>query len=179
MSFSQWCYVIPRSLICCVLCTGICCESCIIRILLTSENHLSIQIAITSQFSLYSISKFALTAYGVSIYQNDNIQTSYCSGGTMLVCSLTVFILSEMDYFRFILIVIDQEKISRAKSFSEKQASEYLNTIIEAVHYMHTLDIVHRDLKGMNQCSWLFPLSLTLLTTIISVISGITSQPTI
>eukprot|EP01084_Bolivina_argentea_P172560 298929_1 len=54
------------------------------------------------------------------------IATEYCSGGTML------------------------EKIIKMKSFSERKASQYIRTILLAVNYMHSLNIVHRDLKAQN-----------------------------
>eukprot|EP00485_Elphidium_margaritaceum_P001610 CAMPEP_0202689094 /NCGR_PEP_ID=MMETSP1385-20130828/4437_1 /ASSEMBLY_ACC=CAM_ASM_000861 /TAXON_ID=933848 /ORGANISM="Elphidium margaritaceum" /LENGTH=633 /DNA_ID=CAMNT_0049344181 /DNA_START=36 /DNA_END=1937 /DNA_ORIENTATION=+ len=55
------------------------------------------------------------------------IATDYCSGGTLL------------------------DKIIRmAPFFSEKKASEYIRIILGAVSYMHSLNIVHRDLKAQN-----------------------------
>ena len=54
------------------------------------------------------------------------IATKYCSGGTML------------------------DKIIKMKNFSEHQASEYIKVILNAVNYMHSLNIVHRDLKMQN-----------------------------
>ena len=41
-------------------------------------------------------------------------------------------------------------KIITMKSFSEKKASNYVKTILSAVGYMHSLNIVHRDLKARN-----------------------------
>ncbi len=54
------------------------------------------------------------------------IATEFCDGGTML------------------------DKIIKMKSFSERQASQYIKTILSAVNYMHSLNIVHRDLKAQN-----------------------------
>ena len=42
------------------------------------------------------------------------------------------------------------DKIIRMKSFSESKASKYIRVILKCVAYMHSLDIVHRDLKAQN-----------------------------
>ena len=42
------------------------------------------------------------------------------------------------------------EKIIRMSSFSEAKASCYLRIILSAVNYMHSLNIVHRDIKAQN-----------------------------
>ena len=42
------------------------------------------------------------------------------------------------------------DRISQMGSFSEKKASEYIGAILAAINYMHSLDIVHRDLKCDN-----------------------------
>jgi len=54
------------------------------------------------------------------------IATELCQGGTCL------------------------DKIIRMKSFSERKASKYIEVILSAVHYMHSMDIVHCDLKAQN-----------------------------
>ena len=42
------------------------------------------------------------------------------------------------------------EKVITMKSFSEAKASNYIRIILSAVSYMHSLNIVHRDLKAQN-----------------------------
>ena len=59
-------------------------------------------------------------------YNAVQIATEFCEGGTLL------------------------DKIIRLKSFSEKKASVYLRTMLSAVHYMHSINIVHRDIKACN-----------------------------
>ena len=39
------------------------------------------------------------------------------------------------------------DHILKQKQFSERQAANYLQTILEAIEYMHNKNIVHRDLK--------------------------------
>merc|ERR1712216_346641 len=54
------------------------------------------------------------------------IVTEYCSGGTMF------------------------DKVIEMGSFDENEASDYIKIILSAVKYMHSLNIVHRDLKLHN-----------------------------
>merc|ERR1711933_116973 len=54
------------------------------------------------------------------------IVTEYCSGGTMF------------------------DKVIEMGSFDENEASHYMKIILSAVKYMHSLNIVHRDLKLHN-----------------------------
>ena len=42
------------------------------------------------------------------------------------------------------------DRICKMGSFSEKKASENIRPILAAISYMHSLDIVHRDLKCQN-----------------------------
>ena len=42
------------------------------------------------------------------------------------------------------------DRICEMGSFSEKKASQYVAAILAAINYMHSLDIVHRDLKCQN-----------------------------
>ena len=43
-----------------------------------------------------------------------------------------------------------RKKIIRMKTFSEKKASNYIRIILVALQYMHSLQIVHRDIKAQN-----------------------------
>ena len=42
------------------------------------------------------------------------------------------------------------DAILAMSSFSEKKASQYVAIILSAIKYMHSLDVVHRDLKARN-----------------------------
>lgn len=42
------------------------------------------------------------------------------------------------------------DKICKMGRFNEKKASQYIGAILAAFSYMHSLDIVHRDLKCQN-----------------------------
>ena len=42
------------------------------------------------------------------------------------------------------------DRICRMGSFSEKKASQYIGAILAAINYMHSLDVVHQDLKCQN-----------------------------
>lgn len=40
--------------------------------------------------------------------------------------------------------------ICKMDHFSERKASQYVGAVLSAVSYMHSLDVVHRDLKCQN-----------------------------
>merc|ERR1719242_810492 len=42
------------------------------------------------------------------------------------------------------------DKIIQSQSFSESEASRHLGSLLDAISYMHSLDIVHLDLKCQN-----------------------------
>ena len=54
------------------------------------------------------------------------ISTEYCGGGTML------------------------DKIIQSQSFSESQCVDFMKNVLNGIHYMHSKNIVHRDLKCQN-----------------------------
>jgi len=54
------------------------------------------------------------------------VATEYCSGGTLL------------------------DKLNRMKSLSEIKAAGYIRTLLEVVEHMHSLNVVHQDLKLKN-----------------------------
>jgi len=58
--------------------------------------------------------------------ENYYVATEYCSGGTML------------------------EKMNRMRTLSEIKAAGYIRTLLQVVQYMHSLDVVHQDLKLSN-----------------------------
>ena len=42
------------------------------------------------------------------------------------------------------------DKVIDMRSFSEKKASNYLKIMLSALSYMHSINIVHRDMKAQN-----------------------------
>ena len=42
------------------------------------------------------------------------------------------------------------DRIINSDGFSERTAAGYIKTICSAVAYMHSLDLVHRDIKAQN-----------------------------
>ena len=61
-----------------------------------------------------------------STKQHYAISTTYCSGGTML------------------------ERIIKTSNFSEAQCTVFIKNVLHGLQYMHSLNVVHRDIKCQN-----------------------------
>ena len=48
------------------------------------------------------------------------------------------------------------ERIMQKKFFSEQDAAKLLRKIVGAIHYIHSKNIVHRDLKVFSSIFWIF-----------------------